>query len=584
MTTGLVVTLDDVDVTCHAFAPLSVVWGREHPGDSLEPRRATLAFDDVAKPRRGQTMVATLHDPAAAGARWVDQVGHWSAAVGTWNSKRADVVVFRGRITDTAAQWQTVHVDGEADERWGAVFDVTAVDPIAELANQPIGDAPWPQETISNRATRIEALTPLTWVNDPSAALVAARDVDLQPAADLLDDLAHMASLSGGLFYDPNTSTARFLLDSQRNSLNPTITLDACSIADSASDVVDAGDVVNDVTVSYVNPADLNAQPTARYVQTGSVQTFGRRTRSISTQLVTPADAATRAQAEAVRYGVVSDKWVAVRLGTAFGSESAATGRALLVAGPSVRVRLTTLPAPAAATHDGYVEGWSLVVDADEWTIDLNLSPAPWTGPLMHWADVTATQRWVDVVRPWAWQDALALMPATLQSPSFEVPWTPQAFGNGPEFPNGYPTGWGVFWILGPRGIVRKGAGMSGPTSLEWQGIAGQSSTQRLTSNAFPVAPGATIQVGMWAQSAVAASPVTLQLDVMTAPHSNPAPFAPNTRNQTAMAATAVAGAWTFYSGTVVVPAGHTFASFSPVLSQPSPGGRVGRLDLAQAN
>jgi hypothetical protein len=577
--TGLQVTLDDVDVTCHAFAPMTISWGREHPGASFEPRVATISFDDIAAPRRGQHLVATLNDPAA-NQRWMDAHGTWAAATGTWSAARVDLVVFSGRITDTQASWDRLHVYGEAKPRWAAVLDVTAVDPLAELANQSVGDAPWPQETITQRATRIEALTPLAWLNDASAALVAARDVDLQPASELLDDLAHMGSLAGGLFYDPATSTARFMLDAQRNSIVPTITVDACAVGADARAVVDASDVVNDVTVSYVNPLDSNAQPTARSSSPTSISTYGRRQRTISTDLVSATDANQRAVAEAARFAAVIERWQDVKLGTAYGTTSKTLARALMSVGPAVRVRMTALPKPARGTWDGYVEGWALEVDADHWEVSLSLSPAVWSGPLVTWADVAVAQRWVDVARPFPWQEALSQVQPSLLEPLFEN-WTGDT--TNPGLPNGYPLSWTIFWITGTRGTVKKGAPQGGASSLQWRASSG-ASQQRLISNSWPTQQGRTIQIGIWARSLDLTKPCSIQLDVMSAPYQDVAPFAPNTRNQTALAPTALTGAWVFYSGTVVVPAGHAFVTASPVLIAASPGGAVVEVDTAQSN
>src|SRR4051812_2371280 len=106
MTTGLQLYLDGADVTCHAFAPLSIAWGRDHPGDSFEPRRAVVTFDDTVSPRRGQTIRATLNAPAT-NPQWSDLVQPWSAMAGTWTGQRALICVMQGRITDLADAWET---------------------------------------------------------------------------------------------------------------------------------------------------------------------------------------------------------------------------------------------------------------------------------------------------------------------------------------------------------------------------------------------------------------------------------------------------------------------------------------------
>lgn len=581
--TRVQVYVDGVDVSCHVLEPVKVSWGRDHPGDSFEPRRLTATFDDVAAPTRGQTVEAVLQDPTAD-TTWAAAVGTWAAQTGTWAGMRVDITVFSGKVTDTVRQWDYVHVDGEDEARWGSLVDVTAMDPLAELTNQIVGDTPWPQESISARAARIQALTPLTWTTQPSAKVVAARDVDAQPAYGLLDDLAHWGSLAGGLFYDPNTLEANFLLDATRNSTTPDVTVDACSISAEAQNVLNATDVINDVAVQYVDPANPDAQPSAHVVNTTSVSVFGRRARSISTELVNSADALDRAATEATRFGSAEPGWEGVRIGTTYGAPSAAIAKALLGAGPGLRVRLDDLPVGTDPTWDGYLEGWGLEARHDGWDVDLNLSPAHWSGPLLKWGEVSPHQRWADVLRPWTWQQALAVLPDTITSPRFEDWLAPT--GN-PNLPDGQPVGWGLFWVSGLRAPIRKGPAQEGSLGLRWGPTrggtvgSGPSSAQRLMSTAWPVVPGATVRVAILAKRDTATC--RIELDVLTAPHSNPQPFGADTTLQVALAATDLSAAYVQYEGTVVVPAGHTFAVFSPLLSALAIGRNVD-VDSAQAN
>lgn len=399
MSTGLRVWLDDVDVTCHAFAPLEVSWGRDHPGDSFEPRRVSVVMDGDAGAQRGQTMRVELNAPATD-PQWRDVLTAWSAQVATWSGARVLIVLFRGQITDTDTHWEPII----PHETWAVSVDVLAVDPVAGLANLPVGDVPWPQETVKQRAERIEASTPLAWVNDDSTAQVAARDVDSQPALGLLDELTQTASISGGIWYDPATQLAYFLLD-RRNSRVPNLSLDGCQILDEAHLAESVVDVVNDVVVTYVNPADLNAQPEKRATSPDSIAKDGRRYSSLSTTLIDGATAQARADTTVKRFALVSPRWQDVALSSRL-EPARAVAEAIMKAQPGLRVRLDDdIPAPAHSPWDGYVEGWSISVDDKDWLVALQLSPASWSGPLLPWSEVTADKTWGDVDPVWRWID-----------------------------------------------------------------------------------------------------------------------------------------------------------------------------------
>ncbi len=410
--TGLVVTADGIDVTCHTLAPLNVTWGRTAPGESLEPRRLTATFEPEAKIRRG-TELRVAADAPHTNPKWNTTVGTWAAQTGTWKARAVALVLFAGEVSDTSTQW------GGLGDEWVGLTDVVATDPIADLAHLPVGDAPWPVESVSARATRIQALTPLVWQSDASTARVAARDVDAQPALDLLDDLAVWASLSGGLFYDPSLGVARFLLDTYRQTTAPGLILDACQLTDDANAVESVADLVNDVTVTYRDAVDPNAQPSARYTSPSSIDRFGRRAVTYSTELVDAVDANNRAQAAAIRLGLSLAKWVNLTTSSSLTEDAEAIAETLFGAWPGLRTKLVNLPPPAAPSWSGYLEGWSLEVDVDAstralvWTADVQLSPATWSGPLTTWADHADGTRWVDVDPAQPWIAALAdLWPA----------------------------------------------------------------------------------------------------------------------------------------------------------------------------
>lgn len=402
--TGLVVYVDDVDASCYVLPPVTVTWGRESPGDGLEPRRVSATFLPEAEVRRGSRLRVLLNAPASD-PRWMDAVGTWAAqGTKTWAGARVVLAVFQGTVTDTSTTWEPV----VPHEEWECRVEALAVDPLGDLANLYVGDTTWPQETVTQRAQRIQALTPLTWSNDVAATTIAARDVDSQAALGLLDELTSWASLAGGVFFDPITSTALFLLDANRQTTTPAVTISGCDVTTDASLEESAADVVNDVTVTYVNPADLNARPEVHEVAATSVQEFGRRHLTISTELISSTDATTRAQGHVKRYGRSLPRWANLTLRSTL-DPARTTAELLMKARPGLRVRIDEeVPPPAVLPWDGYLEGWQLSGGPEEWELVVMLSPAAWSGPLLAWnASSLVGKRWVDVHPSWRWVDAV---------------------------------------------------------------------------------------------------------------------------------------------------------------------------------
>ena len=166
------------------------------------PSGGTLSASFTVPPEHVGKWVGILVrlDPPAP--TWAQRTSLWSAYTSTWEATKTtyitaqqatrldaglyDATVFAGRISDTAAQW---------DNRVRRpILRINAVDLLADLANQKIGDQPWPEEAAQARASRILTFSQnaigLIFDSARAATLVCRRDVDNQPIKTLLDDVA----------------------------------------------------------------------------------------------------------------------------------------------------------------------------------------------------------------------------------------------------------------------------------------------------------------------------------------------------------------------------------------------------------
>jgi len=366
----------------------------------------------------------------------VTAVALLAPAAGTADS----ALVFSGRVTDVIASW-----DGGPD----ATVQVIAQDWLAELANRFVGDVPWAEEPLGDRAQRIVALSgqPVTLVVDAGVAglPVTYRDVDRQPATGLLQQLA--TSCAGALWTATHLVTGQVMrlediaarpaaLTLRQNGVVhvvPSPAAAAAALPVTACDIdaapvrflLDMTDTVSMVNVTWreqtTDPGPPPVlRPTDRSVELTAPDTMaliGARRLSVSTQLSTQADAAAQATTWLARSSVVAWRIEGLSWDTTgdLGPAEISTVMQLLdgTRRNGLPILLTDLPdwaGPMTAGQDQlplYVEGGSYDYRAGSWVLTLTTSSAtgsaagsfPWAAsePGWRWADYDPDLAWLDL-------------------------------------------------------------------------------------------------------------------------------------------------------------------------------------------
>lgn len=392
--------IDGRDVTTIAATPVKVDRGRDLPGDGFQPATltATLRGQDV-RVRRGSSVAFHMNAPASD-PTWQDARGTWAEQTGTWGSKRVTLRVFIGTVTDRQTVWVAVE-PGE----WDTATRITATDAGADLANLMVGADPWPAESITDRVLRICQEAGVSVVVDPCPQQVAARDGGEAAAAQLLDQLAQTASHCGGVYVDPYTGAVRFMTDVSRQGRSPDLVLTSADVLDGVALVEGAADLVNAVTVTYVDPTVTGGLPEAR--ARVAVPTNPRMVRheAITTELTDAGDAQRRADSHVSHFSRAVPRITDVVLPSQL-LPSRSVAEWVLTATPNLRLQLRDLPAPAdPPVQDGYVEGWQLECWHDRYTVSLGLSPAVWSGRLLAWDELDPARTWADVDPACLWYE-----------------------------------------------------------------------------------------------------------------------------------------------------------------------------------
>lgn len=162
-------------------------------------------------------------------------------------------------------------------------------------------------------------------------------------------------------------------------------------------------------------------------------------------------------------------------------------------------------------------------------------------------------------------------------NPSFEA-WndTVPSPSNPPEFPNGLPYNWGIFWKTGLQGFIRRADSDDGIPSrdafaLRWEPVDPAGSSQNIYTEAIKVVAGETITVGIWAKTQSNANPIQMSIDSYwdTIANPNPQPFA--SPFLAIMPVINLTTEWTLYQADVVIPATGAYISIHFRLTSVAP-------------
>ncbi len=368
------VSLSGVELDYADVGPVGISRGRRTADQ--RPEAAVVSFTVkaaglLALPELGDPVVVELSE-ALLDALDVELVAAGEAVLDRALVRRR----FTGTVTDAKIRPhdQTVAVVATGDR--------------ARASRVPIGDTPWPAELDGARADRIldalVAADPSFTVlpGDPGVVTVLARDVDAQPAAALLDELA---AYTGGDTWETRAGALVYRDARSRTDVTPALVLGAANVLVDPEFDKSLDGLVTRLTVGY--GPDPQAELTVADT-TAPITTLGAR---VTTPLAAEADA--QAYAVEVVGRRSRPRWRIPDLPLDVLRSLDALQRAeLLALDVNALIGLTGMPAPVPfASSHLWVEGWAEAYTRNEWRMRLSVSARGLTGRSARWIDVPAT-------------------------------------------------------------------------------------------------------------------------------------------------------------------------------------------------
>jgi hypothetical protein len=251
------------------------------------------------------------------------------------------------------------------------------------------------------RALRVyESEAPILGDVDPGTVELLGRDVDRQPALQLLHSVAGDAE---GTLLELRDGRLEYQ-DARHRVLAATdLELDASLVLWPLTWTQDLAGMVNDVTVAW---GDAQPQEEVRVADQLSIATHGTLQARIGTQLANEDDAERMALLLVARRGL--PWWDLSTL-----SVELVRGCPPAVAAQLLDLEVSDLVAVTGFPTDGplslgrlWVEGWTETITSTGWRLTLAVSPYGRTGPTARWADLPATLTWAELEPTLSWASA----------------------------------------------------------------------------------------------------------------------------------------------------------------------------------
>jgi hypothetical protein len=313
---------------------------------------------------------------------------------------------FAGRITDIAYEWE----DAAEDTPNTLSGRIMAAGYMSDLARRVVGDTPWPQELDGARVARVLTLAGAPaggTVVDPGTVQILPRDVDSQPALDVIRGVAESA---GGILWESRDGQIEYADAEHRRGTVAALSLDACDVLLTPTWSRTTAGLVNTVSLGYgATPDGGGEQPRVHDTRAESVARYGRYEYSTATQLAALADA--QAMVSLVLTRNASPVWIFSELPLDMAGLDAARTAAALALDMHMLVSLTGLPvagsAPTTATL--WVEGWSETLAHGVHELTISVSGYCRTVPPPRWEDVNPSWTWDTLDAALTW-DAVACL------------------------------------------------------------------------------------------------------------------------------------------------------------------------------
>lgn len=383
-------TPSTVDVSC-LVDQVAIRHGRDDADSQPEASSATL---DLALPFDTDTFPGTLE--IGAGILVETRAG------------AATFPRFTGTITDIAYGWE------EAGEQTPnrLTGQVIAVGPLADLGRRIVGDIPWPQERDGARVAGImaaagEPLDPL--YSDPGTVDILGRDVDSQPALDVIHGTAESAN---GMLWETVTGDVRYADADHRRGISVGLELDACDALVTPMWKRSTEALVNKVSLGYGPTPEEGEQPRYLAERADSIARYGRYEFTTTTELAEAGDAFSLGQLLLTRNS--SPVWIMAELPVDMAGLDPARTATLLGLDMHSLVALTGLPSAGSAPTSAnlWLEGWTETLAWGVHDITLAVTGYCRTVPAPTWSDVPVENTW-DVVSG-SWDEASCMGPPVM--------------------------------------------------------------------------------------------------------------------------------------------------------------------------